>query len=37
MTLIEREAEVAALDAAVADAAAGSGRLLVIGGPAGIG
>jgi len=37
VTLIEREAEVAALDAAVADAAAGSGRLLVIGGPAGIG
>ena len=37
MTLIEREAEVAALDAAVAEAAAGNGRLLVIGGPAGIG
>ena len=37
MTLIEREAEVAALDAALAETVAGSGRLLVIGGPAGIG
>ena len=37
MTLIEREAEVMALDGAVAEAVAGNGRLLVIGGPAGIG
>ncbi|HZB77041.1 MAG TPA: AAA family ATPase, partial [Solirubrobacteraceae bacterium] len=37
MTLLERDAELAALDAAVAAAAAGSGRLVVIGGPAGIG
>ena len=37
VTLIEREAEVAALDAALAETVAGSGRLLVIGGPAGIG
>jgi DNA-binding CsgD family transcriptional regulator len=35
--LLERDAELAALDAAVAAAADGSGRLLVIAGPAGIG
>ena len=35
--LIEREGELTMLDAAVRDAADGSGRLVVIGGPAGIG
>jgi DNA-binding CsgD family transcriptional regulator len=37
VTLLERDAELAALDAAVAAAAGGSGQLVVIGGPAGIG
>jgi DNA-binding NarL/FixJ family response regulator len=35
--LLERDAELTALDAAAADAAAGRGRLVVIEGPAGIG
>jgi DNA-binding CsgD family transcriptional regulator len=35
--LLERDAELAELDALVADAAAGSGRLVLIEGPAGIG
>ena len=37
MTLLERDAELAALDAFVAEAAAGQGRFAVIEGPAGIG
>ena len=37
MTLLERDAELATLDAALCAAADGSGRVVVIGGPAGIG